>query len=242
MDHPCTVHRIAALADNYIWLLEYAPGLAAVVDPAEAYPVLTEAARRGLRITHILNTHWHPDHVGGNLAIKQETGCTIIGPAREAAKIPGIDTAVDDGDTVQLGALCGHVLFVGAHTAGHIAWHFPQCALLFPGDTLFAMGCGRLFEGTAADLFAALARLKALPGETRVCCAHEYTLGNARFALTVNSENPALLARYAEVKARRAKQEATVPFTLQEELATNPFLRAETVAQIAELRRAKDAF
>jgi hydroxyacylglutathione hydrolase len=234
--------RIPALSDNYVWLLPYAPGLAAVVDPAEAGPVLAEAEARGLRITHILNTHWHPDHVGGNAGIKAATGCTVVGPAQEAARIPGLDLAVNEGDRVALGDTSADVLFVGAHTAGHIAYHLPHEGLLFPGDTLFAMGCGRLFEGSAADMFAALGKLKALPPETLVCCAHEYTLSNARFAITVEPENAALTARLAAVETARAQGRPTVPFRLSEELATNPFVRAESVAELGARRSAKDVF
>ncbi len=234
--------RIPALSDNYIWLLPYAPGVAAVIDPAVADPVLERARALGLRITHILNTHWHPDHVGGNAAIKAATGCTVVGPAREAARIPGLDVAVDDGERVRLGDTQADVLFVGAHTAGHIAYHLPAEGLLFPGDTLFAMGCGRLFEGSADDMFAALGRLKALPAETLVCCAHEYTLSNARFAITVEPDNPALLARLRAVEAARAEARPTVPFRLAEELETNPFVRAESVAELGARRSAKDAF
>jgi hydroxyacylglutathione hydrolase len=234
--------RIPALSDNYVWLLPYAPGLAAVVDPAVAEPVLQAAQDRGLRISHILNTHWHPDHVGGNATIKAATGCTVIGPAREAARIPGLDVAVDEGDRVELGNLHADVLFVGAHTAGHIAYHVPAAGLLFPGDTLFAMGCGRLFEGTAADMFAALGKLKALPADTLVCCAHEYTLSNARFAITVEPGNKALQARLEAVEAARAEARPTVPFRLSEELETNPFVRAGTVAELGARRSAKDAF
>lgn len=234
--------RINALADNYVWLLPYAPGKAAVVDPAVAAPVLEAAAAHGLTITHILNTHWHPDHVGGNNELKAATGCTVVGPAREAAKIPGIDRAVDEGDTVDLDGLKADVLFVGAHTAGHIAYHFPAAQLLFCGDTLFAMGCGRLFEGTPADMFAALGKLAALPPETRVCCAHEYTLSNARFAITVEPHNRPLAARLAAVEAARAKGQATVPFALREELETNPFVRARNADELGIRRRAKDAF
>ncbi len=234
--------RIPALSDNYVWLLPYAPGLAAVVDPAVAEPVLEAAGARGLRISHILNTHWHPDHVGGNAAIKAATGCTVVGPAREAARIPGLDLGVDEGDRVALGDLHADVLFVGAHTAGHIAYHVPAARLLFPGDTLFAMGCGRLFEGTAGDMFAALGKLKALPVDTLVCCAHEYTLSNARFAITVEPDNPALLARLEAVEAARAAARPTVPFRLGEELETNPFVRAETIAELGARRSAKDAF
>lgn len=234
--------RIPALSDNYIWLLPYAPGKAAVIDPAVAEPVLETAAAHGLSITHILNTHWHPDHVGGNAAIKAATGCTIVGPSREAARIPGLDQGVDEGDRVALGDLAADVLFVGAHTAGHIAYHLPAAGLLFPGDTLFAMGCGRLFEGSAADMFAALGKLKALPTDTRVCCAHEYTLSNARFAVTVEPDNAALQARFRAVEAARAEGKPTVPFTLSEELETNPFVRADSVAELGARRSAKDVF
>jgi len=233
--------RIPVLSDNYVWLFEYAPGWAAVVDPAVADAVLAVANQEGLRITHILNTHWHPDHVGGNTAIKAATGCTIIGPRREAAKIPGLDLGVDEGDTVSLGAHDGTVHFVGAHTAGHIAYHFPTASALFPGDTLFAMGCGRLFEGTAQDMFSALGKLKVLPPETMVYCAHEYTLSNARFAITAEPGNTDLAARLGIVETAREKGLPTVPFTIADELATNPFVRARTVEELARRRSAKDA-
>ncbi len=247
--HP-VVHRVPAFADNYIWLYEYRPGTVAVVDPGDAKPVLAAVAAKGLAVSHILNTHWHGDHTGGNLALKEATGCAILGPARERAKIPGLDRPLDDGDEILLGQedgpergeVRGEVLFVGAHTMGHIAYHFAAAKLLFPGDTLFAMGCGRLFEGDADDLFAALAKLQRLPADTRVFCAHEYTLGNARFALTVEPENAALQARYAKVQELRARERPTVPFTLGEELDTNPFLRSRNAAELGKLRRAKDAF
>lgn len=236
------VVRIPVLSDNYVWLFEYAPGLGAVIDPAVAAPVLAAAEAEGIRITHILNTHWHPDHVGGNAEIKAATGCTITGPAREVDKIPGIDFTVDEGDSVTLGTHHGRVLFVGAHTAGHIAYHFADAALLFPGDTLFAMGCGRLFEGTPQDMFNALGKLKRLPGDTMVYCAHEYTLSNARFAVAAEPGNLALQQRQASVIAARERSEATVPFRLSEELATNPFVRAASAEELGARRRAKDAF
>lgn len=236
------IHRVPTLSDNYAWLFEYAPGTAAAIDPAEAEPVLAAARALGLNITHILNTHWHPDHVGGNLGIREATGCTIFGPAREAHPIPGMDRALEDGEEVVLGDHMGTVLFVGAHTAGHIAYHFPTANALFPGDTMFAMGCGRLFEGTPDDMFRALGKLKVLPAETQVFCAHEYTLSNARFAVTVEPENDALQRRFAEVQALRDRNEPTVPFTIADELATNPFVRAQTAVELGERRKAKDAF
>lgn len=237
------IARIPALSDNYIWLAhDPASGDTAVVDPAQAEPVLAEAERRGWRITQIWNTHWHPDHTGGNAAIKAATGCTITGPAAESARIPTLDRQVAEGDRVTLGGIEARVLEVPAHTAGHIAYHLPSEAIVFVGDTLFAMGCGRLFEGTAAQMFANMARLAALPAETRVYCAHEYTLSNGRYAVTAEPDNQALHARMAEVEVARARDEATVPTTIALERATNPFMRAESVAQLAERRAAKDAF
>jgi len=238
------VVQIPVLSDNYVYLIgDDDSGTCAVVDPAEAEPVLDEARQRGWRITHILNTHWHGDHTGGNVEIKAATGCTIIGPRAEEARIPGIDQAVGEGDRVTLtGGATAQVLDVPGHTAGHIAYHFAADGLLFCGDTLFAMGCGRLFEGTPAQMFASLARLKALPDDTQVYCAHEYTESNGRFALTVEPGNAALAARMEEVRARRAKGEPTVPFPLGLDKQTNPFLTATTVEAFAERRAGKDVF
>ena len=237
------VVRIPALSDNYVWLVhDAASGETVVIDPAEATPVLAEAEARGWRIGQIWNTHWHPDHTGGNEEIKAATGCTVTGPAGEAARIPTLDRQVSEGDTVHLGAHEAQVMEVPAHTAGHIAYHLAAGSILFPGDTLFAMGCGRLFEGDAAQMHSNLRRFAALPPETQVYCAHEYTLANARFALTVDPDNAALRQRAAAVEAARAAGEATVPTTIALERETNPFMRAASAAELAELRLAKDNF
>ncbi|MDQ0251541.1 hydroxyacylglutathione hydrolase [Sphingomonas kyeonggiensis] len=235
--------RIPALSDNYIWLVhDPASGETIVVDPAQAEPVLEEADERGWTISAIWNTHWHPDHTGGNAAIKARTGATVIAPAAEAAKIPTADRPVGEGDTVRIGDRVATVLEVPAHTAGHIAYHFAEDSAIFVGDTLFAMGCGRLFEGTAAQMFANMQRLAKLPGETAVYCAHEYTQSNGRYALVAEPDNTAIRERMDAVNLARATGEATVPTTIALELATNPFLRAETAEQLAERRAAKDVF
>jgi len=235
--------RIPALSDNYIWLVhEPGSGETAVVDPALAEPVLQAAAARGWRISQIWNTHWHPDHTGGNAAIKAATGALVTGPAAEAGRIPTLDRQVAAGDRVTLGPIEAEVVEVPAHTAGHIAYHLPGEATVFVGDTLFAMGCGRLFEGTAGQMFANLRLLAEYPPETKVYCAHEYTLSNARFAVTVEPGNAAIAARLAEVEAARAAGEATVPTTIGLELATNPFMRAGSVEEFAKRRQQKDNF
>ncbi|QDX26492.1 hydroxyacylglutathione hydrolase [Sphingomonas suaedae] len=237
------VVRIPALSDNYIWLAhDAASGETIVVDPAVAEPVLEAAEARGWTISAIWNTHWHPDHTGGNAAIKDATGCSVIAPAAEAAKIPTADRLVAEGDTVKLGAFEAEVIDVPAHTAGHIAYHLPQAQIAFVGDTLFAMGCGRLFEGTPAQMFANMQRLAALPGETQVYCAHEYTQSNGRYALVAEPDNDAIARRMAEVDAMRAQGLPTVPTTIALERATNPFMRATSVEQLAERRAAKDGF
>lgn len=240
------VVQIPVLDDNYIYLA-HAGDETAVIDPAVAEPVLAEAARRGWTITQIINTHWHPDHVGGNAVIKAATGCRITGPQGEEAKITGIDRAVVEGDTVEIGGAVGRVIDVPGHTAGHNAYYFAGAGddgagVLFCGDTLFALGCGRLFEGTPAQMSTSLAKLMALPDATHVYCAHEYTASNARYAVTAEPDNTALAERVVEITRLRAANIPTVPSTIGLERATNPFTRAGSVAEFAARRTAKDNF
>ena len=233
--------RLPVLSDNYVWLMhDPASGQTVAIDPAVAEPVLDAAKARGWTIDQIWNTHWHGDHVGGNAAIKAATGCVITGPAAEAEKIGTLDRLVKEGDSVRIGDHVATVLEAPAHTAGHVAYHLAEDRIIFVGDTLFAMGCGRLFEGTAAQMYANMARFAALPDDTSVYCAHEYTQGNGRFALTVEPDNAALVARMAQVDAARARGEPTVPTTIGAEKATNVFMRARSVEELAARRHAKD--
>jgi hydroxyacylglutathione hydrolase len=229
------------LNDNYVYVLNDVEfGSAAVVDPAEAGPVFEELDRHGWRLDYILNTHHHSDHVGGNLELKQGTGCRILGAAADAARIPGIDRGLVDGDEFVLGGNRAEVIEVAGHTGGHIAYWFADQDALFCGDTLFGLGCGRLFEGTAEQMWASLDKIRRLPPSTRIYCAHEYTRANGRFARTVEPGNAELLRRLAEVDELRADGQPTVPSTLAEELATNPFLRPE-IPEIRERLGLQDA-
>ena len=251
------IRQIPVLNDNYVYLIrEPESGCIAVVDPAVAGPILDEANRLGWTITHILNTHHHGDHTGGNLEIKKKTGCTIVGPGPDRDRIPGIDIEVNDGDTYSFGAIEAEIFFVPGHTRGHISYWYADADALFCGDTLFSIGCGRVFEGTMDQMWSSLSRLRALPAETRVYCAHEYTQSNIRFAVSIDPNNLALRTREAEVKMKRQNGEPTVPSRLAEELAANPFLRADQpdlqaalgmsganpVAVFTEVRQRKDVF
>ncbi len=251
------IEQIPVLKDNFIYLTrDSATSTVAVIDPALAAPVLDRVRQLGWRITHILNTHHHPDHTGGNLEIKAATGCTIIGSAYDPERIPGIDIQVKDGYTVALGASTAQVFFVPGHTRGHIAYWFADAKALFCGDTIFSIGCGRLYEGTAQQMWTNMSRLRALPPETRIYCAHEYTESNLRFAVTIDPANTALRKREAEVKALRAAGKYSVPFLMGDERAANPFMRAdapelaaamgmtgrEASEVFAEIRRRKDVF
>ena len=238
---PIAIHQFPCLTDNYGFLVrDEGSGDCATIDAPDGEAVLREADKLGWKIGLILNTHWHPDHAGGNAVIKAQTGAHVVGP-QEVERTSPVDRIVVDGDRVQLGGTEFEVIATGGHTLGHISYHDAADEVAFVGDTLFALGCGRLFEGTAAQMFESLARLKVLPPTTRVFCAHEYTAANARFALSVDSD-PALAARAAEVFATRERGEPTVPTTIGLELETNPFLKAQDVARFAELRAGKDGF
>ncbi|MGR9105662.1 MAG: hydroxyacylglutathione hydrolase [Gammaproteobacteria bacterium] len=249
--------QLPVLQDNYVYLIhETESAQTAVVDPAVAAPVLEQLAARGWSLDYILNTHHHGDHVGANLELKRKTGCRVVGCRADRVRIPGIDILLDEGDRFDLGLARSQVISVSGHTVGHIAYWFPDQKALFCGDTLFALGCGRLFEGSPAQMWDSLCKIKHLPPDTRVYCAHEYTQTNGRFALTLEPRNRALQERMQEVDLRRTKNLATVPSTLEEELATNPFLRVDSaeiletlaidsgdpVEVFAEIRRRKDSF
>jgi hydroxyacylglutathione hydrolase len=223
------VHQFPCLSDNYGFLaLDDESGLAACIDTPEAGAILRELDKLGWKLSLILNTHWHPDHAGGNAEIKAATGATIVGP-KEVTRISALDREVRGGDVVELGATRFEVIETGGHTLQHITYYDAADRIAFVGDTLFALGCGRLFEGDAAQMWASLQRLAALPDETTVYCAHEYTASNARFALSVD-DDPALKRRADEVFAARERGEPTVPTTIGLEKATNPFLRAPVLA------------
>jgi hydroxyacylglutathione hydrolase len=235
------VVAVPAFSDNYLWLVhDEASGETAVVDPGDAAPVFAEAERRGWAINQVWNTHWHPDHTGGNLAIKEATGALISGPATE--NIPGRDVPLSEGYEVRLGDHAGRVIEVPGHTLGHIAIIFDEERVAFVGDTLFAMGCGRLFEGTPEQMYRSLQRLTDLPEDTRLYCAHEYTLPNARFAAHAQPENAAVAARLNAVKQLRDEGKITLPTTVAQERETNVFVRATDVQEFARLRSEKDRF
>ena len=248
---------VPAFADNYIYVLrDAASGKVGVVDPGDAAPVIAELDRRGWVPTHILLTHHHNDHIGGAAELKARYGATMVGARADSHRIPGLDVALGDGDRTLFGDLTARIIAVPGHTSGHIAFWFDGADALFCGDTLFSLGCGRLFEGTPEQMWDSLNKLRALADSTRVYCGHEYTLSNARFAVTVDPDNAALRERVAEVEGLRARGEPTIPSTIGLERRTNPFLRADDPAVaaavglagaaaervFAELRGRKDHF
>jgi hydroxyacylglutathione hydrolase len=224
------IHQFPCLSDNYGVLIHDSGGATAAIDVPDAKAVTAALQAKGWKLTHILTTHHHHDHTGGNLEIKQATGCTIIGPRAESAKIPGIDTKVGQGDAFRFGEHEVHVLDTPGHTAGHITYWVPSAGVAFVGDTLFAIGCGRVIEGNAEMMWESLKKLIALPKETVVYCGHEYTQANARFALTIEPDNAALQKRAKEVDALRAAGKPTLPTRMDLELETNPFLRPNVPA------------
>lgn len=251
-----TIHQFPCLSDNYGYLAhDTISGATAAIDTPDADKYLEEAANKGWTISAIWNTHWHPDHAGGNLKIKEATGCEIIGPKGEAEKIPGLDRAIGGGEQVALGDMIATVLDVPGHTLGHIAFHIPDENVAFVGDAVFALGCGRVFEGDMPMMWNSMRAIKSLPPETILHCAHEYTQANARFAETIETDNAALKAYIAEIDDKRSRGERTVPMPLSRELATNPFLRADipelqaamghpgdAAATFGEIRGRKDKF
>lgn len=254
---PLEIVTIPCRADNYAFLLHDATsGATAVVDVPDAAPIRAALSARGWRLTDILITHHHYDHIDGVDELRAAFGARVVGAAADAHRLPALDLAVRDGDVVMIGGEAGQVLDVSGHTMGHIAYHFTDTAAVFTADSLMALGCGRLFEGDAATMWASLSKIAALPPETLVCSGHEYTANNGAFALTVDPGNAALQARVDAVHKKRADGQPTVPSRLSEELATNPFLRAsdpairahlgmeaaEDVEVFAEIRRRKDAF
>ena len=251
------VYQFPCRSDNY-GFLAHDPTLnvTASIDTPEEGPINAALEEKGWRLTHILNTHHHGDHTGANIALKERWGCTIVGAANDAERIPGIDVRMADGDKYQFGSLIADVFEVPGHTTGHIAYYFSSESIAFVGDTLFALGCGRLFEGTPEMMWNSLQKLMALPDETIVYCAHEYTQSNAQFALSVEPGNAELVARSREIDALRAEGKPTVPTTIGLERATNPFLRpmsenlqetvglsgADLVSVFTETRLRKDNF
>lgn len=221
---------VPQLSDNYAYLvIDTQRGEAGVVDCAEASPVLAAVAEQGVRLTAVLATHHHFDHVGGNLDLLAAVpSLRVFGSAGDAPRIPGITDRLQDGDGVQVGSLRARVIFIPAHTSGHVAYHFVDEGVVFTGDTLFAGGCGRLFEGDAAQMMASLGRLASLPEATRVYCGHEYTEKNLRFAAMLEPANRALADKLSSVTKLRAAGRPTVPTTIREERATNPFLRTDS--------------
>ena len=240
---PVTAEPVPILSDNYAWLLrDSATGATAIVDPAEPKPIIAALEKAGGRLDLIILTHHHDDHIAGTDEVRARFKCPVVGAAADAHRLPRLDQQVKEGDTIKLGNATARVIETPGHTRGQINFFFPDGEILLSGDTLFSLGCGRLIEGTAEEMFNSLKKLSALPGGTKVCCGHEYTESNARFALHVDGGNQALIKRAEQVKQQRAAGQPTVPSMMSDELAANPFLRAPDAASFAKLRAQKDTF
>ena len=238
-----TAQPVAILKDNYAWLLrDSATGATAIVDPADAAPCIKAIEAAGGRLDLILLTHHHADHTAGTDEVRARFGCKVVGAAADAHRLPKLDVAVKEGDSVALGSASARVIDTPGHTRGQINFFFADGAVLLSGDTLFSLGCGRLIEGTAQEMWDSLKKLMALPGNTLVCCGHEYTESNARFALAVDSNNAALKARVAQMEKQRAAGQPSVPSVMSDEIAANPFLNAGNVTTFVERRAHKDRF
>jgi hydroxyacylglutathione hydrolase len=241
---PLDIVQFPCLSDNFgVLIHDSSSGKTAAIDAPEAAPILKILADRDWKLTDIFTTHWHHDHVDGNLELKEKFGCKITGPKKEAEKIPGIDQTVSGGDTFDFAGCTVEVIDCPGHTLGGISYYIASERLLFAADTLFALGCGRLLEGTPDDMWASLSKLMKLPESTSVYCGHEYTLSNARFALTIDPENPELISRADKIRIMRERGEATLPTTIGLELRTNPFLRPHdaNIRKLLALESASDA-
>lgn len=238
-----TAQAIPILSDNYAWLLrDDATGYTVIVDPAEEAPIVAAIEASGGRLDAIWLTHHHDDHIAAVEPIRSRYGVRVVGAAADSRRLPKLDEAVREGDTVELGSAKAQVMETPGHTVGHIAYFIEPGAVLLCGDTLFSLGCGRLLEGTAADMFGSLSKLAKLPGEALVCCGHEYTQSNAKFALAEEPDNAALKQRAADVGRLRAAGQPTVPSRLSAELAENPFLHAADAVSLGAMRTRKDNF
>src|ERR1700704_4673846 len=225
------IHQFPTRSDNYgVLVHDPATEATASIDASDAEELLAALHEKGWVLTHILITHHHHDHIAGNTIVKRMTGCSIIGPALEAGSIAGIDIKVAEGDTIDVGNGKATVIETPGHTRGHVSYYFPEDEIVFVGDALFSVGCGKLLEGDAKTMWASLQKLMILPSETKLYCGHEYTNANCRFALTVEPENAALQKRAAEAAKLAEKGEPALPTTIGQELATNPFLRPSSPA------------
>lgn len=235
------VTLVPVLSDNYAYILHKGEH-AAVIDPGQPEPLIYQLDNLDLTPNMIINTHHHSDHIAGNKALMDKYGARLVAPDKETARIPGINKTVKEGSIIEFADETIEVIETPGHTNGHVCYHLPQSKIVFAGDLIFAMGCGRAFEGTAEELYTSIEKIKALPPETEIYCGHEYTLSNAEFCLSIDPDNADLVARHKEVKQYRDNNLPTIPTTLEKEMQTNAFLRAKSVEEFADIRQKKDNF